>query len=260
MAHGIGFNVYPTFISRILNVAQKKGLQAESLGEVGTGDHIHLLTPKFPDVTRPNVLVAAGFHGDEPGGVYGIARFLSCVSVETLNRVNLSIIPGVNPSGLRLCQRNDFTDADPNRGYCCNERMLVLGEVGQILLENATRLSELARDGFLTLHEDNKLEDAFYVIRNDVTESSNDMLASVIASCERYFKRQRDGLHFEHFITEGCGSWFCDSSFEDMLSHDGIKRLYVLETPELAPVVLRAQCVADVITTFMSHVSSEFKV
>ena len=251
MIHGIGFNTYPSFMARVIDIARRKGFIVESLGTVGTGDNINLLVPEVVDVTKPNIMLMAGFHGDEAGGVYGIAHMLESVPAELLHCVNLSIAPAVNPAGLRLCQRRDYTDSDPNRGYCHHERMEALGEVGNILMQHADRLSQCARHGFLTLHEDGSLTDTFYLISNDRTETSNETLARLMSAGQQFFNRQPDGLHHEHFITEGCGSWFCDSSFEDMLSHDGVKRLYVLETPSNATVESRARTAASIARAFI---------
>jgi hypothetical protein len=244
----------------MVNEAKRKGFIVETLGTVGTGDNVYLFSPNKVDYNKPNVLLMAGFHGDEAGGVYGVDRFLKIVSSEWLNSVggvNLTIAPAVNPAGLRLCQRHDYTDTDPNRGYCHHEHVEALGEVGDILMKHANRLSHAARHGFLTLHEDGTLTDEFYMISSDVTNSSTDMMQSLLSIGERHFKRLQDGLHHEHFINEGRGSWFCDSSFEDMLSHDGVNRLYVLETPADAPVEFRAQVASEIVYEFITQVARE---
>lgn len=256
MSCGIGFGMYPSFMSRVVNNAKRKGFLIESLGKVGTGDDVYIFSPSVIKPDRPNVLIAAGFHGDEAGGVYGISQFLEVNTLDFLNRVNLTILPAVNPSGLKLCRRNDYTDADPNRGYCHHECVPILGEIGEILMHHADVLSERARHGFLTLHEDSTIEDTFYLINNDNTLDSKRMLDALRQTGVRHFRCQPDGIHHEHYIAEGTGSWFCDSSFEDMLSHDGVSRLYVLETPALAPVELRTRAVSDIVTTFVSEIAA----
>lgn len=252
---GIGFMAYPVLIASIIDNARRKGFVVESLGKVGTGDDVYALVPVNIDEAKPNVLIAAGFHGDEAGGVYGLAKFLEVAMRDTMERVNLTILPAVNPAGLKLCQRNDYTNADPNRGYCHHEHQTAVGEVGEILIRNAQRLSESARHGFFTLHEDYTLTETFYVISEDSTNNSTQTLSRIMSAGERHFNKQPDGLHHEHFITEGSGSWFCDSSFEDMLSHDGVNRLYVLETPGSGTLKKRTSAIVDILTTFITEVA-----
>lgn len=256
MSNGIGFRAYPYFMSRLLDAASRKGFIVESLGEVGTGDQIYVLSPIVMQPDRPNVLVTAGFHGDEPGGVYGISRFIEGCTPEFISRVNLTILPAVNPAGLKLCRRFDFTDADPNRGYCHHEHMPALGEVGQILMNHASTLSERARHGFMTLHEDSTLEEQFYLISNDYTNESRDMRRRLIETGEKHFLRLEDGMHHDHFITEGNGAWFCDSSFEDMLSHDGVSRLYVIEAPSQSTVEARSEMISEIVHAFIDEIAS----
>ena len=80
---------------RLFLLSEKHHFLMRRLGEVRT-DTIWLLTlPVFND--GPNLLVAAGFHGEEPAGCWGVLRFLDEAPPDLLRRVNLSFLPLVTP-------------------------------------------------------------------------------------------------------------------------------------------------------------------
>ena len=104
------------FARKLAQLAERHELVVESLGEVG-GYSIPLVTARRP-VRGPRLLVAAGFHGEEPGGPWGVIRFLDRVSAKFLSQVNLSFLPLVNPTGFCRGRRENDWGEDPNRGFC----------------------------------------------------------------------------------------------------------------------------------------------
>lgn len=127
------------------DVQQLQHLSQQVLGEVDTYP-ILLLTPKERK-PRPNILIAAGFHGDEPAGPYGLLQFLQRHNVN----INVSFLPLVNPTGLEKHHRNNRHGQNPNRGF---DDTRPLSKEGEVLMLHADMLKMLSVDGFLSLHED----------------------------------------------------------------------------------------------------------
>src|SRR6185503_2993050 len=88
----------------------------ETLGAVG-GQDIVLLKPRDADASKPSILAAGGFHGEEPAGPWGIVEFLETAAEATLKSVNYSFLPLVNPTGFIKAQRLNIYGENPNRGF-----------------------------------------------------------------------------------------------------------------------------------------------
>ncbi len=67
------------------------------------------------------VFISAGIHGDEPGGVETICRFIETqFYVSFLSKWTFQIIPCINPSGYENNKRENFENEDLNR--CFNKK------------------------------------------------------------------------------------------------------------------------------------------
>jgi len=108
---------HPGAISRRAAAAARRfGLRRRTLCEIG-GDRIDVLeSPKNQAKARPHVYLSAGIHGDEPGGIEGLLRWLE-EGPGALNRFDFTIIPCLNPGGLRLNIRTDVEGRDLNRSF-----------------------------------------------------------------------------------------------------------------------------------------------
>lgn len=85
------------------------------------GSHNYpLLSVQYPAVfspTHPTVLLTGGVHGDEPAGVYATIEFLEQDAAQYADRVNLCLLPCVNPSGFEADGRHTMNGTDLNRMF-----------------------------------------------------------------------------------------------------------------------------------------------
>jgi len=106
---------HPGAISRRAAAAARRyGLRRRTLCEV-EGDRVDVLESVRAE-GRPRVYLSAGIHGDEPGGIEGLLRWLE-EGPGALNRFDFTIIPCLNPGGLRLNIRTDVAGRDLNRSF-----------------------------------------------------------------------------------------------------------------------------------------------
>lgn len=67
------------------------------------------------------VMIFAGQHGNEPSGKEGVLLwlngFINGSNDSLLNKMNILLLPAVNPDGLDLHQRRTVSDIDPNRDH-----------------------------------------------------------------------------------------------------------------------------------------------
>lgn len=234
----------------------------ESLGQVD-GRDIWLLSPAEMDDSKPNILTAGGFHGNEPAGPWGILEFLETADAETLKKVNHSFLPLVNPTGFAQAQRNNLFDENPNRGFVkefIDSEEEIDGDwsnrgpsaEGKILLQHAARLVELGRDGFTSQHEDDGLNEGFIFI-NEAEKMPSATATAYLGAIQKYFPLIPDGGKNE---LEGApikdGMWVngADSSFEWYMYRQGIPCTVTTETPSLEPARARIDCNRDLTRAF----------
>ena len=129
-------------LSRLKSI---KGYARRTLGTIA-GKPILLLTPQDKK-PGPNLLIASGFHGNEQAGPFGILHFLE----NHIININLSFLPLVNPVGFDKNSRDGQAGHNPNRGFDGDRQV---SSEGAILLQHDKLLKSLARDGFISLHED----------------------------------------------------------------------------------------------------------
>lgn len=63
------------------------------------------------------MLISAGFHGEEAAGPWGMLHFLSELQQDIFERINLSLLPLVNPTGFAKGHRFNKFGENPNRGF-----------------------------------------------------------------------------------------------------------------------------------------------
>jgi hypothetical protein len=106
-----------------------------------------------------NILITAGFHGEERAPCWGLLLWLRELS---LIKANITIIPVVNPDGFskgtRYNQWNEidndgFIDENPN-----------LSHEGKILWKCKQQLIFAAKDGFISLHESPRQSGCYYYL------------------------------------------------------------------------------------------------
>ena len=243
-------------------VSKIRPYKKECLGTVG-GRDIFLLTPLEPLEGKPDILTAGGFHGEEPGGPWGIVEFLETADEATLKSVNHSFLPLVNPTGFERGVRFNIHGENPNRGFVA-EYMESEEEQdaewtnrgpsaeGKILVQHATRLAELARDGFVSQHEDDGIHEGFIFI-NEQGDMPSVTATAFLGTIKKHFALIADGGTDS---LEGSpikdGMWVngMDSSFETYMLRLGVPRTVTTETPALEPARTRVDCNRELVKAF----------
>ena len=216
-------------LQQIIKLSKENGFNIHQLGTVES-DIIYLIESEKKDGCL-NLLVTAGFHGDEPSGIFGIICFLKMFDHKLLLDVNLSILPVVNYSGFRQGSHCNKWNENPNRGFCHPNLGASPSREGIILLKNIELLIEKAEDGLLCLHEDIDQEYS-YLYTYEKSNEPGPFSFMFRDTQARHFPQLpdnddpdlgniKDGIIFNH----------CDGSFEDRLFHEGVPRIACIETP-----------------------------
>lgn len=236
---------------RILVAASRRKFSPTVLGTLPSGDDILLFQRPAPPGS-PAVLVAAGFHGEEPGGPLGILRLLETAPDIWLDSACLSIIPILNPTGHRVGQRRNQWNENPNDGFCHPDLdPTPPSKEGRILLNNLSLLKRCSKDAFLSLHEDGFSTGHAYAYGARPTGAASALLAEMSpfgVTPDRRISENgaelRGGLSLNHH----------DGSFEDRLHHEGIPLCLVTETPRDANLDIRAEVNDRMIRALISYV------
>jgi hypothetical protein len=197
------------------------------------------------------VLVAAGFHGEEPGGPLGILRLLEMAPDVWLDGVHLSIIPILNPTGHRVNQRRNQWNENPNDGFCHPDLdPTPPSKEGRILLANLPFLKRCAKDAFLSLHEDGFPTGHAYAYGTRPAGAADALLAEMSpfgVTPDRRISENgaelRAGLSLNHH----------DGSFEDRLYHEGTPLCLVTETPRTVNIEARAEVNDRMVRALLLH-------
>lgn len=107
---------YAEVIDRVAAVAQRLGGTLSRTGEADGYPLYHLELPS-PHPGAPAVLLDAGLHGEEPGGVLGLLAWLEERAERWLPRLALSAFPCLNPWGYERGQRSIAAGLDLNRQF-----------------------------------------------------------------------------------------------------------------------------------------------
>jgi len=233
------------FLYECLYAAGNHDFSATVLGMVENWP-IVLLTP--PPSEAPKLLVAAGFHGNDPAGCWGL---LECLKSD-VDLSGVSFLPAVNPTGLDVGIRYNRWNETTNGGFCEGN----LSREGQILIANLDLLKECARDGFLTLHEDDENKIAYAYAFNDSAGLAREMLESVtpffsIGDGEDVVTSRNETLK----ILNGVIANYHDGSFEDLLS-SSIPISICTEVPAQADKMRRLRACETYIDTYVRGVRS----
>jgi len=196
-------------------------------------------------------LIAAGFHGDEPAGPWGVLSFLNSLPLALIQDRKVGILPLVNPTGLNQAARRNRWGEDPNRGFCHPELGIPSPSFeGQILLRHLDLLIDYAGGGFLSLHEDiDELE--YYIYTFHKNETDLEYTPALMQSLEAFFPPYSQNTVEGQPIAGSVVSNYCDGSFEDLLFHKGIHFTACTETPAKTDFQTRVQANQKLIETFL---------
>jgi len=223
-----------THIDQIRILAYRNSLNCTLLGLVRDFPLL-LLTPKLIDPNLPNLLIATGFHGDEPAGCLAIKEILENELgefAELTQFANLSFLPIVNPTGIEAGIRTNYLGQDPNRGFYALPGFPNSPSIeGEILLKNQTKLKYLAKDGFLSLHEDVDLSDTFYLYTFESLRAPGPFSYAMQLVAARHFSPPSDGIWEGARVKNGIIYRHSDTSLEDYLFKCGIPLTASAEVP-----------------------------
>jgi hypothetical protein len=233
---------------RLETVAAGRGFELETLG-TACAEPLLMLRGGANHPSAPRLLVASGFHGEEPAGPWGVLEFLETADQELLSRVRLTVLPLVNVTGFRAGTRFNLHGENPNRGY-----LGLPGEnpshEGQLLLAHPALLLEAARDGLLTCHEDVLLSHG-YVYGNERAAAPGAFSRMLLAANAAHFPVHPDGTVDGCPITGGIVFNHHDGSFESWLMELGIARAACVETPGQHPIERRIAAQRAMIEAFL---------
>jgi len=222
-----------SYTSRLFHIVGERNFWLTTLGK--TGRQFIWLVKTFDEVNKkvPNLLIAAGFHGEEIAGPYAILKFLEDAKDCYFNKVNLSFLPVVNPVGFNRGTRYARAKQKTNCGFC-HVKGDKLAVEGKILKANIDGLRLLGKGGFLSLHEDDTTT-KFYVY--DHSPKPDGFARCMRDEEAKYFDPLPDGgyIHEESdpsaVVMDGMVIGLHDGSFEDYMSQEGAEHSIVTETP-----------------------------
>lgn len=125
--------------------ARQGGWREEVWGEID-GLPLPAFTRRASGGTpRPRIYLSAGIHGDEPAPPRVLRHLLETDFFD--DRATWFVLPVINPTGLRLGQRENAAGADLNRDYLCRKTAEVQAHVAWLQRQPRFDLG-------LCLHED----------------------------------------------------------------------------------------------------------
>ena len=244
---------FVALFSGILKIGSHRGFKIHRLGQIG---NYPLILTTRPVAGKPKILLAAGFHGEEPAGCYGVLKFLQ--ESLNLNSVSLSILPMVNPTGIRIGKRENKWGENVNRGFHLTKKT-PLSKEGKLLIKHTKMLELLAQDGFVSLHEDDR-KDNFFLYTFERGNKPGVFSYTLRKALDSVFKQREDGLEGEGgILDDGIVFNECDGTYEDYLFHKGIPYTACTETPGTKKFSDRVEANRRVIEHFIWFVNSGSK-
>ncbi|OGM10516.1 hypothetical protein A2Z67_02850 [Candidatus Woesebacteria bacterium RBG_13_36_22] len=226
------------YLNKLFKVSSERNFWLTILGKTGRQQIWALRTKLEFSFDLPQVLIAAGFHGEEVAGPFSVLKFLEEADDLELAEVNFTFLPCVNPIGFNRNTRYARSGEKTNAGFCHHKNGDILSVEGQILMENIDFIKEMSKDGFLSLHEDVDSEKFYTYIYSFPKVKRALSFAEAIRNEEaNYFEtiengtKMNEGNDPEAIAVNGIIQNHCDGSFEDFLAHEGIIRTVATETP-----------------------------
>lgn len=237
------------FDTEFAALAQRRGFRVEPLG-VALGHRILLATRRPEAGAERQLLIAAGFHGEEPAGPWGVLEFLRVAPDALLERVTLGVVPLVNATGFAAGRRFNARGENPNRGYDPAIADECLSAEGAVLLGQRERVLAAARDGLLCCHEDEGVQ-AAYVYALEPAETPGRFSRGLVETMARFFPLVPDGQVDGCPVADGLVYNRHDGSFESWAVRHGVPAAATVETPGRADFAQRVAAQAALMTTFV---------
>jgi predicted deacylase len=231
--------------------AQVGGWQSHELGPV-LGQSLPLLRKGHARAGAPRLLIASGFHGEEPAGPWGVIEFMRTLPEALADQVDLSLLPLVNATGFAAGTRFNAQGENPNRGYGIHANGDQPSIEGTRLIAEAERLLPLAADGLLTCHEDVGLSHT-YAYTYERGPDPGPFSRMLVATAAAHFELHPDGVVDECPISDGLVYNRFDGSFECWFSEQGVPLAACIETPGQHDFTRRVRAQASLMLAFVEH-------
>jgi len=255
-----------SFENQLFKVASEKRLWLLPLGQVDN-ETIWLVKSRMDlEQPDPKMLIISGFHGEEQAGPWAILKWLQTCDVSVFDKIYLSFIPIVNPVGFKKNQRYSIPGERNNQGFCHPERNEKRSREGDILVKNMDVLLPLAKNGYLSLHEDVSVKEYYiYTFERKPGPFTRSMLGALSKHFPKALTGQTtDGLTPEEVISRNeietpvVNGWvnhrrLHDGSFEDFMFHANVPRVVVTETPGTYILKRRVAAGMDAISTYIDY-------
>lgn len=228
----------------------ESGLKIEELGKTENELSIFLVQNDH-EKGQPNILLMGSVHGEEPGGSWGLLNLMMKLKLMKIH-VNISIIPIMNPYGFSKGIRFNSELKSINSGYFRTKSgEPELTHEGKIFNKNFVRLSELAKNGFLSLHEDTE-EDHFFIYEM-INDSKPDFYCLELQKIgDHYFGKRPDGPCYQGVVKDGVVMNEKDGTIDDYLFNVGnIHRSITTETPGKSDINKRVHVNEQLSTKFV---------
>ena len=232
--------------------AQGGDWQLQELGPV-LGQPLPLLRRSPVRGGAPRLLIASGFHGEEPAGPWGVIEFMRTLPDGLAAQVDLSLLPLVNATGFAAGTRFNAQGENPNRGYGMHANGDLPSIEGSRLIAEVERLLPLAADGLLTCHEDVGLSHA-YAYTYERGPDPGPFSRMLVATAAEHFELHPDGVVDECPVSDGLVYNRYDGSFECWFSEQGVPRAACVETPGQHDFTRRVRAQAALMRAFVEHV------
>lgn len=244
-------NDWRAFHARLIRVCGQRAFEMHRLG-LTQQMPIYLLTRQSENTAAKNLLIASGFHGEEPAGPWGLLHALETLDSKLLDLVNLAILPLVNVSGFCVGQRLNHRLENPNRGFLPSLDGVSASQEGRVLMHHEFMLADLGCDGVLSCHEDLS-QSSTYIYANEPFDKPSSLALKLRDSHAHYFPLHADGLVDGCKLVDGIVYNHPDSSFEGWLFQRGVAASYCTETPGLACFEPRVLANAAMVKTYIEY-------
>ncbi len=236
------------YYKELFKFIKKRDLKIITLGKT-SNEKILLINSKRINKKNKNILIAGSFHGDEPAGSWGILEYIIKSKKTIFNKINISFVPIVNPIGFKNGNSRNLENRNPNRHFT-DKSLIKLSTEGKILKRNIKLIKYLAKDGFLTLHEDYG-QKKFYIYSFEKTRGPGLFSKCMLESGGKVFGKAKSGIIDGCLIKEGIIFKEYDGSFEDYLFRLGVPITICSETPRKKSIDLRIKASEEIIKEFI---------
>jgi hypothetical protein len=255
-----------SFQRQLFKLAAEKRLWLRILGEIENEPMWLICSRPSHEHSDPKMLIIAGFHGEEQAGPWAILKWLQNCDPTIFQKVDLSFIPIINSIGFKKGVRYSIPGERNNQGFCHPESGEKRSREGDILYNNIDLLLLLAKDGYLSLHEDVLVKE-YYVYTFEKRRRAA-LTSGLLNTLGKHFNKPLDGvpttagmtaeqISTSHevgvMVTKGWVNHrkLHDGSLEDFLYHANVPRIAVSETPGLFTLKRRVNAGKEVIDKFI---------